>query len=446
MRISVIGLGKLGSPMAACFAAKGFTTIGVDLNETYVDAINEGKAPVFEPRLAEMLAEGRACLTATTDIAAAVASADATFLIVPTPSDEAGGFALDYVLSACEAIGHVLRDKAGYHLVVLTSTVMPGATGGPVREALEEASGKRVGDEIGLCYSPEFIALGSVIRDFLNPDFLLIGESDPRAGEMLADIYRRVVDNDPPIARLNFVNAELAKISVNTFVTTKIAFANMLARICERLPEADVDQVTSALGLDSRIGAKYLRGAISYGGPCFPRDNLALASLARSLDAPAFVAEATDVANRDGIERLAQAAIDHLPAHGTVGVLGLAYKPGTNVVEESPGLNLVRTLAARGIEVTAFDPAAVANAQAELDGANVNFAASVEDLVRRSDVVVIATAWQEFANIGPSLLQLEGKRRVVIDCWRLLDGDRVQEVAEYVPLGQTMRTHTGSRA
>ena len=137
-----------------------------------------------------------------------------------------------------------------------------------------------------------------------SPDFLLIGESDERAGATLADIYRRVVDNDPPIARLNFVNAELTKISVNTFVTTKIAFANMLARICERLPDADVDAVTSALGLDSRIGAKYLRGAISYGGPCFPRDNKALAALARAVGAPAYLAEATDTANQDGVETI----------------------------------------------------------------------------------------------------------------------------------------------
>src|SRR5581483_6625387 len=176
VRISVIGLGKLGSPMAACFAAKGFTTVGVDLNESYVDAINDGRAPVYEPQLAELIAEGRSCLTATTDTRRAVADTDATFVIVPTPSEADGGFSLQYVLEAMATIGTALRDKDTYHLVVLTSTVMPGATGGPVREALEQASGKRTGADFGLCYSPEFIALGSVIRDFLNPDFLLIGE------------------------------------------------------------------------------------------------------------------------------------------------------------------------------------------------------------------------------------------------------------------------------
>jgi UDPglucose 6-dehydrogenase len=435
MRISVIGLGKLGSPMAACFAAKGFTTIGVDINQAFVDAINDGRPPVFEPGLAEMLAEGRACLTATTSAEEAVVATDATFVIVPTPSQEDGGFSLEYVLRTMETIGGALAQKDDYHLVALTSTVMPGATGGPVRQTLEEISGKRVGVDIGLCYSPEFIALGSVIRDFLEPDFLLIGESDERSGATLAGIYRQVVDNDPAVARLNFVNAELAKISVNTFVTTKIVFANTLARICERLPEASVDDVTSALGLDSRIGAKYLRGAISYGGPCFPRDNLAFSALARSLDAPAYVAEATDAANRDGITRLAEMVTERLPAGGSAAVLGLSYKPNTDVVEESPGVFLARALADQGIPVTVFDPAGMTNARRALDGSDVRFAPSGEEAIRESDVVVITTAWQEFAGIEPSVFERSGATRIVIDCWRILTPDQLDGVATYVALG-----------
>jgi UDPglucose 6-dehydrogenase len=432
----VIGLGKLGSPMAACFAAKGFTTVGVDLDEAYVEAINDGRAPVYEPQLAEMLAEGRSCLSATTDAATAVTVTDATFVIVPTPSEDHGGFSLHHVLEAMEAIGGALRNKDDYHLVVLTSTVMPGSTGGPVREKLEEASGKRVSLDFGLCYSPEFIALGSVISDFLKPDFLLIGESDERAGALLADIYRRVVDNDPKVARLNFVNAELAKISVNTFVTTKIAFANMLARICERLPEASVDDVTSTLGLDSRIGAKYLRGAISYGGPCFPRDNVALAAVARSLDAPAHIAEATDIANRDGIERLAALAAENLPVGGTAAVLGLAYKSNTDVVEESPGLLVVRALLERGADVVAFDPAAASNAQRALESRDVRFVDSAEEAIRRADVVVLTTPWQEFAALDPAVFERAGEPRVVIDCWRILPRERVAASATYIALGE----------
>jgi UDPglucose 6-dehydrogenase len=433
--VTVVGLGKLGAPMVACLAAKGFSVIGVDVDEQKVAAVADGRAPVYEPHLDELLAAHKDRIRAATDLHDAVAQSDLTFLVVATPSDENGGFSLKWVLPACETIGAALADKDDYHTVVLTSTVMPGSTDGEVVPALERASGKKCGVDFGVCYSPEFIALGSVIRDFLNPDFLLVGESDERAGAMLEDLYGRVVDGDAPVARMTFVNAELAKLSVNTFVTTKIAYANMLARLCERLPGADVDVVTNAIGLDTRIGRKYLRGAISYGGPCFPRDNLALAALARELGAPAFVAEATDTANRDGIERLADLAERGLPDGGTVAVLGLAYKPNTDVVEEAPGMLLVRALARRGIDVVAYDPAAGASAERVLDGTG-RIVGSLGEALERADVVVIATAWDDFRRLEPTALTRGGRRRVVIDCWRLLERDRFEPVVDYIELGK----------
>ena len=433
--VAVVGLGKLGAPMVACLASKGYDVIGVDVDEDKVAAIADGRAPVFEPGLADLLTAHRDRITATSDLNDAVSRSELTFVVVATPSDQDGGFSLKWVLPACETIGGALADQDRFHTVVLTSTVMPGATGSEVQQALERTSGKRCGEDFGLCYSPEFIALGSVIRDFLNPDFLLVGESDERAGAMLETLYRRVVDTDAPVARMSFVNAELAKISVNTFVTTKIAYANMLARMCERLPGADVDVVTNAIGLDTRIGRKYLRGAISYGGPCFPRDNVALATLARALGAPAFVAEATDTTNRDGIERLADLAEQNLPDGGTVAVLGLSYKPNTDVVEEAPGLLLVRSLAGRGVDVVAFDPAATANAARALDGVG-RLADSADAAVAESDVVVIATAWDDFKQLEPGLVARDGRRRVVVDCWRILDRERFEAVAEYVELGK----------
>ena len=205
--VSIVGLGKLGAPMAACFASRGFRVIGVDMDEGKVAALNAGRAPVFEPGLEELVSTARDRLSATTNLGEAVLASDVTFVVVATPSDERGGFSLRYVLPACEQIGAALAQKTDFHTVVLTSTVMPGSMGGPVRAALEEASGKRAGVDFGLCYSPEFIALGSVIRDFLNPDFLLVGESDPRAGDQLASLYHAVVETDAPVARMNFVNA-----------------------------------------------------------------------------------------------------------------------------------------------------------------------------------------------------------------------------------------------
>src|SRR5438874_7521065 len=242
-RVSVVGLGRLGAPMAACFASRGFRTVGLDSDPGKIVAINERRAPIFEPGLEDLIRESEGRLTASEDYETAVLESDVTFMVVPTPSEPTGGFSLRYVLQAAERIGEALRKKKDFHLVVLTSTVMPGATGSQLKPVLESRSHKICGQGFGLCYSPEFIALGTVIRDFLNPDFILIGESDRQSGECLARLYKRVCANDPGIARMNFINAELTKLCVNTYVTTKITFANMVARICEQLPGADVDVV-----------------------------------------------------------------------------------------------------------------------------------------------------------------------------------------------------------
>lgn len=434
--ISVIGLGKLGSPMAACFAAKGFTTVGVDLDPAKVEALNAGRAPVFEPQLQEMIDRGRANLRATQSIEEAVLASDITFVIVPTPSDADGRFSLKASIAAFDAIGKAIAKKISYHLVVMTSTVMPGATGGELLPVLQSASGKQVGGaELGLCYSPEFIALGSVIYNFLNPDFILIGESDAKAGALLEQVYQQVCDNQHPTARMNFVNAELTKLSVNTFVTTKITFANMLARICENLPDADVNVVTHALGLDTRIGSKYLRGAISYGGPCFPRDNKALARLAADVNAPAVLAEATDRFNREDVARLAERTRRNLSPGQSVGVLGLSYKTDTNVVEESPGVLLTQLLIESGTPVTVYDPAANETARLVL-GDHVRYAATVAECIAASDVLVITQPWKEFKALTPGDVARSSNPRVILDCWRILDPQAFAPVADLVLVGQ----------
>jgi UDPglucose 6-dehydrogenase len=433
MKISVIGLGKLGAPLAAVLASKGFSVVGTDLNRSYVDSINVGEAPVDEPRLQELIEAHRDRLRATMDAAAAVAETDVTFIIVPTPSDDSGRFRNSYILTAMEAIGAGLRKKNGYHVVVVTSTVMPGSTGGEIRAALEVASGRSVGEQLGLCYNPEFIALGSVVRDMLSPDVILIGESDPKAGDVLERIYQQSCDNKPAVHRMNFVNAELTKISVNTFVTTKISYANMLAEICDRIPGADVDVVTAAVGADSRIGAKYLRGAIGYGGPCFPRDNVAFASLARTIGARAELAEATDIVNRHQVERVLGAIQARVTHPGPIGILGLSYKPDTAVVEQSQGVALAARLIAEGHEVIAYDPKALDNAQA-IAGSMIA-AASAEECVSRASIVVVMTPWPEFRSIPLSAFT-RPQRLTVIDCWRLFAREEVGTVADVIYLGQ----------
>jgi UDPglucose 6-dehydrogenase len=419
VRISVIGLGKLGAPMAAVFAAKGHHVVGVDVNEASVAALAAGLPPVEEPELRGMLAAGRSRLRATRDFEVAAAESDVTFIIVPTPSDREGAFSNEYVVAAVECLGTALQRKDGYHVVAVTSTVMPGSMQGPIRSALERSSNRRVGVDVGLCYNPEFVALGSVVNDMLYPDFLLIGESDPRAGETVASVYRTVCDTKPEIHRMNFVNAEIAKISVNTFVTTKISYANMLADMCDRLPGADAEVVASAVGADSRIGRKYLRGAVGYGGPCFPRDNMAFAVLAKRLGARCDLAEATDALNKYQVDRLYGAVAAHAAPGTKIAVLGMAYKPETSVVEESQGVMLARRLARCGYRVAVHDPGALGAAALKLGG-DAEAVSSARAAIAGSRVTVIVTPWTEYARLGA--VDLRGTA-VVIDCWRILPRD-----------------------
>lgn len=434
MDLAVIGLGKLGSPLAAVLAAAGHRVIGVDVNPTFVDAINAGHAPVTEPGLQEAIEKAGSRLSATVDFTAAIPGTDVSFVIVPTPSGADGVFTNRWVLDAVREIGAALRKTDRYHVVNITSTVMPGSTGGPIRAALEEASFRRVGETIGLTYNPEFIALGSVVRDLLHPDMVLIGESDPRAGAMLESLYRGLVGEAKPIQRMNWVNAEIAKISVNTFVTTKISYANMLAELCEKLPGADVEVVTDALGKDSRIGPKYLKGALGYGGPCFPRDNVAWSALARSLGAGAEIAQATDAVNRRQVERVVALVGAACPPEASIAVLGMAYKPGTPVIEQSQGVMIAERLTEAGYRVLLSDPLALDHTAAAL-GEGAVAVSDPASAIAHADVVVIAAPMPAYAALRAEHFADKARRKTVIDCWRILDRG-ISEVADMIEIGR----------
>jgi UDPglucose 6-dehydrogenase len=398
-RISVVGLGKLGSPLAAVFAHRGFDVIGLDLNSSFVEALNAGQAPVPEPMLQGLIDANRARLRATQDWNEAVDGSDVSFLIVPTPSGDDGFFSNDYLISALRSLGAAIARKSSYHLVVITSTVMPGATGSVLKDVLEQASGRKVGPDMGLCYNPEFIALGSVVRDMLHPDMILIGQSDDKAGDMLEAIYRQSAETKPEYMRMNFVNAELAKLSVNTFVTTKISYANMIGEMCDRLPGGDAAAVAWAIGADSRIGRKYLKPAIGFGVPCFPRDNKAFVALGQKLGVNCDLAIATDSVNTHQIARMRQAVGAFAARGARVAVLGASYKPSTPVVEESQGIMLANALAADSFTVTLCDPMGLPAAR-RLCAEGVSCSDDLESSVREADVVIVTTICH-----APSLLK-----------------------------------------
>ncbi len=421
-KVSVIGLGKLGASMVAAIASRGYEVIGVDIHQKTVEAINNGREPVQETDLEKYLSENLERISATTDFEKAVLNSDISFVIVPTPSDKRGSFSLDYAASAFKELGRALAKKDDYHIIVLTSTVLPGATRFGLLPLLEKESGKKCGQDFGLCYSPEFIALGSVINDFLNPDFTLCGEFDDRSGSGLESFYAKIMFGNPPCKRMSLENAELTKISVNTFVTTKITFANMLADLCERIPGGDVDVVTEALGSDSRIGRKYLTGATGYGGPCFPRDNVALSYMARVLNSSADLAETTDRVNRSMAISMTEKLRPIIKAGQTVAILGLAYKPDSHVVEESSSVYLAKKLSEAGARVVGYDPLANEGAEAELKG-KIEILESAKKCLEQADIVLITTADAEFKQLKINDFSKDGREIIVYDFWRILKNE-----------------------
>lgn len=423
---SIVGLGKLGASMAAAIASRGHDVVGVDVVDRPIEMLNEGRAPVRETDLQELITRNRARLRATRDFGDAVENSDITFVVVPTPSNNSGAFSVAYARAAFASLGDALAAKKRRHTVVLTSTVLPGSTRFVLIPELERHAGRRCGPELGVCYSPEFIALGSVIRDFLNPDFVLIGEVDASSGNDLESAYRSIIQNGAPVTRMSIENAELAKIAVNTYVTMKISFANMIADLCQRIPGGDVDIVTRALGLDRRIGSRYLTGALGYGGPCFPRDNQAMAYLARSLGTSAPLAEATDRTNRDWLKQVVAKLVSLGAPRAHVCVLGAAYKPTSPVTEESQALALAIALADAGANVRVFDP------MVELG----EFSRPLNEALAGADLIVIATPDPAWGLITSAEFATALRDATVVDCWRVLNPATVRTAGlRYIPLG-----------
>lgn len=425
MNVCVIGLGKLGAPMVAVFASKGHSVIGVDLDKAVVEKVNEGLGPVDEVGLTDMLMANLSRITATTDTKWAVLNSDIIFVVVPTPSDASHRFSLKYVLAAMTTIGEAIRSDSRYRLIVLTSTVMPGAMDREVVPCLEKAAQWKCATDFGVCYNPEFIALGSVIDDMQKPDFVLIGESDADAGRRLEEFYDSM--GIIPAIRMNLVNAELTKLALNAYVTTKISYANMLGEICEQIPGADARVVTRAIGWDKRIGRKFLRPGTAYGGPCFPRDSRALAVLAQDVGVQSLLPVATDAINDRQARRLADIVQSHLRTDGVVGILGLSYKPGTPITEESASLHLARQLNLREISVIAYDPEVPKTPNGPQWVTRVD---SVAECARRADVLVIAVPCLEFAELTAE--DFEGPT-TIIDCWGVLEPWESKDIQYLVP-------------
>jgi UDPglucose 6-dehydrogenase len=414
--ISVCGLGKLGACMAATFAARGFPVTGVDVDPEKIRKVNDGLAPVDEPFLAETMAEGRERFRATDDPAKTVET-DASFFIPPSPSLPDGSFSNEYLLKAMRPVAKAIRDarKKG-HIFVCSSTTTPGAVDGVLIPMLQKETGWKCGEEFHVCYNPEFIALGNVINGLLEPDLVLIGESDPQSGAALEELYQKYARNKPHIARMSIISAELTKISVNSYITMKISFTNQLRMIAEQFPKADINVILDAIGTDTRIGKKYLRAGLSFGGPCFPRDNRLLAYAARQVGMEAPLAEASDKTNELTKSNLVEKIRGMTSAGKTVLILGVSYKPDTYITEESAGLDLAQQLKSIGYRVLVHDFAANAtNNPALREFEIVN---ELSGLEKRDDVdlAVVCCPWPQYRNLNLS------SATKVLPTWNLQGG------------------------
>ncbi len=442
--VAVIGCGKLGGTMVGCLASRGFNVTAVDVSEAAVNALNNGEAPAQENGLDELIAANKEKITATMSHEDAILKSDISFVIIPTPSDKSGAFTNQYAIHAFKEIGKALAKKDSYHTVVLTSTVMPGSTRSVLLPVLEENSGKKCGEDFGLCYSPEFIALGTVIRDYLNPDFYLVGEFDKQSGDYLEYVNNAVALNHAPTKRMTLENAELAKIAVNSFVTMKISYANMLADMCEKIPGGNVDVVSDALGMDKRIGRHYLTGGFGYGGPCFPRDNVALDYAGRKLGANTILLRTNDDFNRNISPRIVERINTYLNADDTVSVLGLSYKPLSHLIEESPGIYLCDSLASMGYRVLGYDP--LANEYAKQALKNTLILDDLEECLNQSNVILVTNNDDVFTSLSANDYLGNKDSVTIVDFWRCLpDEIKNDSRITYVPLGKCLDDETAAK-
>jgi UDPglucose 6-dehydrogenase len=434
MDISVIGLGKLGLCSACCFAWRGHRVIAVDSDTEHLARLHNHRCDIDEPGLAELFADCRDNLTFTNSVADAVRRSDVTLIIVPTPSTEDGSFSNDNVTSVLRQIGPALADKQTFHVVDIVSTVMPSSCENDFIPLLEQLSGGFCRKDFGLVYNPEFIAIGSVIRDFLNPDMVLIGSSDETSTGIVRDLYASTTQNEPNFACMSLLNAEITKLSLNCYVTMKISFANELASVCERLPAADVDVITNAIGSDTRIGRKYLKGGLGFGGPCFPRDNIAFQAFARRTGTDVRLGPGVVAVNDCVIERLFDTITNHIRTPAAIAVLGLSYKPGTHIVEESQSITLVQKLSNAGFRVVVNDPRALDCAR-KLLGSSVEYQPDPYLCVEGTDVAVFMTDWPQYRKLDWRRIENAMKRgAMLVDSWRIAGPGEFERV-NYKGLG-----------
>ncbi|MCG7392499.1 UDP-glucose/GDP-mannose dehydrogenase family protein [Microvirga sp. ACRRW] len=411
MRIAMIGSGYVGLVSGACFADFGHEVCCVDKDPSKIEALNRGEIPIFEPGLDDLVAnnvrEGR--LTFTTNLPDAVRNAEAVFIAVGTPSRRGDGHAdLSYVYQAARDIAGAI---SGYTVVVTKSTV-PVGTGDEVERIIRET---RPDADFSVVSNPEFLREGAAITDFKRPDRIVIGTDEVRAQNVMNEVYRPLYLNQSPVLAMSRRTAELTKYAANAFLATKITFINEIADLCEQVG-ANVQDVARGIGLDNRIGAKFLNAGPGYGGSCFPKDTLALIKTAQDYEAPIRIVETVAAVNsqrKRAMGRKVIAACGGSVRDKTIAVLGLTFKPNTDDMRDAPSLDIITALQDAGARVRAYDPEGMEAASSMLT--NVEYAKDAYDCVRGADALVIVTEWDMFRALDLKRLKAALAEPVVVD-------------------------------
>ena len=429
----MIGSGYVGLVSGACFSDFGHEVVCVDKDERKIAALLDGRMPIFEPGLDHLVAGNVAAgrLRFTTDLAEGVKGADAVFIAVGTPSRRGDGHAdLSYVHAAAREIGENLK---GYTVIVTKSTV-PVGTGDEVERIIRDANPKA---EFAVVSNPEFLREGAAIADFKRPDRIVIGSEDPRATEVMRAIYRPLYLNASPIVVMSRRGAELTKYAGNAFLATKITFINEIADLCERVG-ADVQDVARGIGLDNRIGAKFLHAGPGYGGSCFPKDTLALLKTSQDYDAPQRIVEAVVAVNDNRKRAMGRKVVQAMggEARGkTVALLGLTFKPNTDDMRDSPAIAIAQTLQDAGATIRAYDPEGVEQAKQLLD--NVTYCADPYEAVAGADAVALVTEWDEFRALDLDRLREALRQPILVDLRNVYPrGDAEAAGLTYIGVGR----------
>jgi len=439
VRLSIIGAGYVGLVSAVCFADRGYEVTLSSEDPEKVKQINNCISPFYEKDLEETLkkAVGSGKLRATLGREDAVLDSDVTFVAVGTPSKTDGSIDLTYIKDSCTKIGKVLQEKAGYHLVVVRSTVVPGTTQNVVKPIIEKFSRKVAGKDFGLVMQPEFLRQGSAIYDTINPDRLIIGEHDPRSGESLLNLYQEFYkEKFPPTLRVNLSSAEMIKYASNAFLATKISFINEVANVCEKVRGVDVVKVAEGMGLDQRIGKKFLHAGPGFGGSCFPKDLKAIVAFARERNYRPKILESVLKVNENQANHIIELAKSQLKTlrGKRIAVLGLSFKPETDDIREAPSIRIIRQLLKGGTEVIVYDPVAIKNASKTF-GKKIEYVDSVRSCLKNADAALIVTEWEEFNKLTPTDFKQLMKYPIVIDARRIYDPATYRSDTAYTAIG-----------